>query len=66
VPIYDAGRETAIGEVLGKGRPSLEEKLLRAKAEFEHELAKVNQALDMLKKYPEMAEFTNLISRMNI
>jgi len=66
MPTYEAAKEMAIGEVLGRGRPSLEEKLLRTKAEFEHELDKINKALDMLKKYPEMAEFTNLISKLSI
>ena len=64
--MYDLSESKVCTEIGSRRNLSLQEKLEMAKKGLEEELDQINKALDMLKKYPEMAEFTNIISKMRI
>lgn len=59
--MFDGGKEMIPGSCR---KLSLGERLLEEKQLLEKRLADLNKALDILAKYPEVAEVVNIISKI--
>ena len=63
--MYGSGQDVACNTALEiPSRPTMSQRLSSEKERLEKRLAEVNKALEVLKKYPEMQEVVDILSKI--